>query len=1046
MKYADEILMAYADGELVKDSGHLYRALQAVPAGTALTNTAYWENLGNYTSLGEAVSANLTMTTTLVSDLDALSSRTDVIEARLPAGSGLLATDAQIIAVQQAVVDGDSANADDITAMQSQIGGWATPNYIGSQYPTSPTIGQVWVDTGVENQALQSEDLTSGSWAKTGATVALQVEQTDPRGFPVFLLTETLVNSLHTVRSDTGVISTENYSRTVRAKKGTARYVALGLAAGFTSSTNTWIYDFDTGTFTAAGNPATDGVMTATALTDGWVEFTLVRAPTTTNANRVLVGTSNGPARTDTTFLPSVANTLYIAGGVQVSNTAFNSRYVKTTTVRIDTRGQQVAYKWDGDSWEPVPAGTLASAIDNLSTRATSIEGVNVSQATDITNLKAQVGGNVLGPELIADANFSSGAKPSNLSLVSVTATYTGGEMHVTSTGGSSSRIEYAVTGLEVGQTYKIVVRAKRGTTGSDAGQQIRSPVGFVLSPTTTSITTTSYVDYVVTGTATATSGTLRIYLTNAAEASDVYFDRVSFRKNTFTALADAVNATNAQVTQDGENITAVTTSVALLQAAINDASTGLATKASITSVNTVTARLNNTGGGRTVEQVASALVALETAVNDGTNGLATKASITSVSSITTRLNDVGGGGKTVEQVASDVVSVKSAVEDASNGLATKASITSVNTVQNNLDSTNSTVSAQGTSLTQVKAGLTTALPQLPSTFEQGSLFFTNTRSGTPDTVPDQAGTVFNDGEAGPCLRVTNWTVAGQNILTKGTLKIESGRVYRLRVRFRVEDSADGSVQFTAIINGMDYAYANGATITSPGMTVTHTPGVVSAIQVMEAKYKVGGGAGYNSLPAGVLARAGLRLNTNETGLIVRIISLEWDDITGEDTNANAISSLTGTVTTQGTTITSQGTAITAVQASIGQSPDNLVLTSNFDDGTVGKWAAGSVGTTTYGGVTRQTLSGIISAGYVYENNGTRWLNCNPGDVFDLSAVLRTCQFRINFYDINKAFISSGEIHANSTAFVSGTATAPANSVFYRIAVRYPSEIYPGES
>uniref|UniRef100_UPI003F801DEE host specificity factor TipJ family phage tail protein n=1 Tax=Xanthomonas sp. 0924 TaxID=2835534 RepID=UPI003F801DEE len=48
---------AWPDGSIVKHSGALYVARQAVPAGTAITNTAYWTVIGQYASLAEAVGA-----------------------------------------------------------------------------------------------------------------------------------------------------------------------------------------------------------------------------------------------------------------------------------------------------------------------------------------------------------------------------------------------------------------------------------------------------------------------------------------------------------------------------------------------------------------------------------------------------------------------------------------------------------------------------------------------------------------------------------------------------------------------------------------------------------------------------------------------------------------------------------------------------------------------------------------------------------------------------------------------------------------------------
>ena len=144
---------AYASGEIVKDSGKLYRALQAVPAGTAITNTAYWELIGNYASLGEAVSATAHLATTTADDLgtlaetvdaqgvsigdveasiaseastrasadSALSGRVSTVEARMPSGSGTLATSASVSDESSARVSADSALSGRIGVVEARM-------------------------------------------------------------------------------------------------------------------------------------------------------------------------------------------------------------------------------------------------------------------------------------------------------------------------------------------------------------------------------------------------------------------------------------------------------------------------------------------------------------------------------------------------------------------------------------------------------------------------------------------------------------------------------------------------------------------------------------------------------------------------------------------------------------------------------------------------------------------------------------------------------------------------------------------------------------
>lgn len=107
---------AYPKGDLVQSGGKLYRALQAVPAGTPLTNTAYWEVLGNYASLGEAVgatAAQVVVNTATIEqqgdDITAVSQTVAQHAARMPTGTGALATEARVTDVESASVSRDSA-------------------------------------------------------------------------------------------------------------------------------------------------------------------------------------------------------------------------------------------------------------------------------------------------------------------------------------------------------------------------------------------------------------------------------------------------------------------------------------------------------------------------------------------------------------------------------------------------------------------------------------------------------------------------------------------------------------------------------------------------------------------------------------------------------------------------------------------------------------------------------------------------------------------------------------------------------------------------
>jgi predicted phage tail protein len=63
---------SYLSGQLVKYQGKLYSAKQTVPAGTLPTNTTYWTKIGEYSSLGEAVSALTVRLDTVETSIDTI--------------------------------------------------------------------------------------------------------------------------------------------------------------------------------------------------------------------------------------------------------------------------------------------------------------------------------------------------------------------------------------------------------------------------------------------------------------------------------------------------------------------------------------------------------------------------------------------------------------------------------------------------------------------------------------------------------------------------------------------------------------------------------------------------------------------------------------------------------------------------------------------------------------------------------------------------------------------------------------------------------------
>lgn len=114
---------AYPDGDLVQfgDPAKLYRALQDVPVGIAISNTAYWEVIGNYASLGEAVSANVALSMATASDLEAVSQTVTRHEVRMPTGTDTLANEGRVVTAEQAAASATGAVASDLDLLEIKV-------------------------------------------------------------------------------------------------------------------------------------------------------------------------------------------------------------------------------------------------------------------------------------------------------------------------------------------------------------------------------------------------------------------------------------------------------------------------------------------------------------------------------------------------------------------------------------------------------------------------------------------------------------------------------------------------------------------------------------------------------------------------------------------------------------------------------------------------------------------------------------------------------------------------------------------------------------
>ena len=111
----------YPTDALVTYNGSIYRAKQTT-TGNLPTNTAFWEKVGEYSSLGAAVAAHTTQIGTLTTDLAAeVSARTSLASAVNNPTTGLAATRSTLINDYYTKSAADGAISSAITSLSSQF-------------------------------------------------------------------------------------------------------------------------------------------------------------------------------------------------------------------------------------------------------------------------------------------------------------------------------------------------------------------------------------------------------------------------------------------------------------------------------------------------------------------------------------------------------------------------------------------------------------------------------------------------------------------------------------------------------------------------------------------------------------------------------------------------------------------------------------------------------------------------------------------------------------------------------------------------------------
>ena len=148
------------------------------------------------------------------------------------------------------------------------------------------------------------------------------------------------------------------------------------------------------------------------------------------------------------------------------------------------------------------------------------------------------------------------------------------------------------------------------------------------------------------------------------------------------------------------------------------------------------------------------------------------------------------------------------------------------------------------------------------------------------------------------------------NVLTRGTVRATAGRYYEVRARIRVRQG-DGSYSFNIVGVGLD---GNGAEIANVLSGTTTVDGTVREIVGLFSSAALNDATAWPS--GSVSLRFGLRLNTSETGMIVRVGSIRVIDVTERVASALSASAAATSASSASTSAGAAGQSATAAQES----------------------------------------------------------------------------------------------------------------------------------
>ncbi|GHH52532.1 host specificity factor TipJ family phage tail protein [[Pseudomonas] boreopolis] len=417
---------AYSQGALVMADGVIYKAKQNVPAGTPVTNTTYWQALGNYAQLSDQVQAQAASITSLTS--------------RVTSAEGTITSQGQAITQLQQQVAG-KADASALTALTSRVS--TAEGTITSQGQAITSLTNR-IGTAEGNISAQGAAITSLSNRVTSAEGTLTSQ-----GQSITSLTNSLANiggenmiansSFESRTADTAiatdwVASTSGGAQAYAYNAGVDGAAAMRITSTLTTAAaysgcepatakrpvctpgqKYTLSVFAKGTHrirlyvqyvnAAGAATATHQSATDVALTDSWTRYTLTppaAAPEGTVAARCIVrlfavtpGTEGYADLDQAQFQLGTVATAWALSSRDLATSEALSSLTSTVTQQgntIASQGQAITSLGNRVTAAEGNISANSSAIGSLTSRVSSAEGAISSQGQSITSLQNNLG------------------------------------------------------------------------------------------------------------------------------------------------------------------------------------------------------------------------------------------------------------------------------------------------------------------------------------------------------------------------------------------------------------------------------------------------------------------------------------------------------------------------------------------------------------------------------------------------------------------------------------------------------------------------------